>query len=108
MAQSDKEPAYAAWVIESQLRVAEALRQDPRFDLQSRLPGYENAFPADSLRTLGWDDDSLLEFWMAGLVEDRLSYRGFIEHVAMKAKWFLETAEELYANAPIRLLTPTY
>jgi hypothetical protein len=43
-----------------------------------------------------------------GLLDREQFYRGFVEHVAMKASRFLELADELYSLAPIRHLTLTY
>lgn len=42
------------------------------------------------------------------LIVEPQFYRGFIEHVAMRAHRFLEIADELFEAAPIRFLTLTY
>jgi len=42
-----------------------------------------------------------------GLIADLRWYRGFVEHVTVKAHRFLEIADELFSLAPIRHLTIT-
>lgn len=105
---SKDDPAFAAWLIESQLWIAGELRKNPRFDLTARLPGQDGSFRVTTLRALSWDHYDLRALDSAGLIAKPLTYRGFVEHVAIKARWFLEIAEELYADAPIRQLTMTY
>lgn len=42
-----------------------------------------------------------------GLVEHRFFHRGFVEHIALDARRFLQSAPRLYQAAPIRHLTLT-
>lgn len=121
----------SAEFIEWQLRLAESLRADPRSDIKPQLP--DRIF---SPRERGRDDHPGLLWWRypgvacrydkalgiseqglgestRDLVDDRiiddpLYFRGFIEHVAIRAERFLEIADELYSLAPIRHLTLTY
>ena len=126
----------SAVFIEWELRMAEAFRKDPRADLRSQLP-YDNTFdlppevskgtpfemfdkdpevrywwrvPGAATQTQQGDGmrESLLPLYEEGLIDDRIFFRGFIEHVAIRASRFLEIADELYSRAPIRHLTLTY
>ena len=111
--------AYASWMatrsapisafIEAQLEIAAGHRADPRFDpsplLAKRFQGKRSDW------RLGRDDwgrrdtDFLAS---KGVIDHRMFFRGFVEHVAIKAQDFLAFAEELYVLAPIRHATLTY
>lgn len=123
----DTAPARgSALFIERQLHQAELLRHDPRARPAPRLPPPgENEFRTeieaerlwarwpqpdckgqyDTLPGLGEAVDVLRSEEIVGAYH---YYRGFIEHVALKAARFLEIADELYDLAPIRQLTLTY
>jgi uncharacterized protein (TIGR02996 family) len=116
--------AYAAWMlgqehefaqtigafIAAQLRVAEAYRGDPRADvLTLRNWRPDSAFVSltdfragDVLRP--WFLDHLHGLISQGLVGWPQIYRGFVERVSLRARRFLELAEELFNLAPIRHL----
>ncbi len=119
--------AYAAWLralnhvyattstldiaafIDHQIRVARLWRIDPRRSV-GPMPILNNYVPLrSSLRTVyGWNYKlayELLELAADGLVGAGWFYRGFVEHVSMQARRFLEVADELYEAAPIRHLT---
>lgn len=70
-----------------------------------RYPSYDLAnWPGGE--TVGGGNLSILRD--EGLIADLRWYRGFVEHVAVKAQRFLEIADELFSLAPIRYLTITY
>jgi hypothetical protein len=122
---------HSAEFIEWQLRLAESLRADPRSDIKDQLP--DRVF---SPREAGPDDLPDQPWWRyagvacdfgrvpgigvtglgesinilqrEGLIDRTQYFRGFIEHVAIRAARFLEIADELYGLAPIRHLTLTY
>ncbi|HWU88819.1 MAG TPA: TIGR02996 domain-containing protein [Kofleriaceae bacterium] len=122
---------HSGGFVEWQLRLAESFRADPRADIKSQLPdrvfssreqGPEylpdqpwwrfpgvaclfGEIPGIGEQGLGESTRILRE---EGLIDRELFYRGFVEHVAMKASRFLELADELYSLAPIRHLTLTY
>jgi hypothetical protein len=120
----------AAWgtadFIEWQLRLAAALRENPRSDIKSQFPRRIFNAPDDreqpwwrfpGLATLygevpGLGDQGLGESTKVlerrEIIARPEFYRGFVEHVAIKAARFLEIADELYGLAPIRHLTLTY
>lgn len=113
----------AADFIDGQLRLARSFRLNPRADIKAELP--EHAF---ARRTVEATDAPDRQWWRfakdtdvmgtmpdrtailreLGLVDNQLYFRGFVEHVAIKASRFLEIADELYSLAPIRQLTITY
>jgi len=123
--------AYARWLrtqqhpfanmtadfIDGQLRIAAAFRKDPCADVKSELPEHAFSFPQNDPQ--GWWRHPR-EQWLyettgaltrgsgVGLISDEQRFRGFVEHVAIKARRFLEIADELYSLAPIRQLTITY
>lgn len=118
-AQSDPRAPVAADFIEGQLRLADALHLNPRADIKHELP--EDSFearqdseswwryPYNPSRGLGAAlSDDLAILLEEGLIADLRWYRGFVEHVAVKAHRFLEIADELFSLAPIRHLTITY
>ena len=96
--------------IAAQLRVAEAYRGDPRADvLTLRNWGADQRFVAltdfragDALRP--WFLDDLSGLLTLGLVGWPQVYRGFVERVSLRARRFLELADELFSLAPIRHL----
>jgi uncharacterized protein (TIGR02996 family) len=116
--------AYAAWMlgqehefartigafITAQLRVAEAYRGDPRADvLTLRNWRADQGFVAqtdfragDALRP--WFLDDLSGLLSQGLVGWPQVYRGFVERVSLRARRFLQLADELFDLAPIRYL----
>jgi hypothetical protein len=112
--------------VEAQLDMAAAFRRDARSDMRStlrpRLFGSPQHVPSlvPWWRVPGLACDSgarfegtgllvpMLELEREGLVDQCFFYRGFVEHVAMKAERFLELADELFSLAPIRYLTITY
>lgn len=127
--QYDNEAAQSsASFIEWQLRLAESYRSDPRSDIKQQLPeGVFHYRDSKDLRKpwyrypgvdtkfgevpgLGWrglgESTGVLESYE--IVARQEFYRGFVEHVAIKAARFLEIADELYSLAPIRHLTLTY
>jgi uncharacterized protein (TIGR02996 family) len=121
----------SAEFVEWQLRLAETLRADPRADIRPQLP--DGVF---SPREPGPDDlpdqpwwrypggdckygripgtgekglgESIKVLIAEGLIDRSQYFRGFVEHVAIRAARFLEIADELYGLAPIRHLTLTY
>lgn len=121
----------SAEFIEWQLRLAETLRADPRVDIKPHLP--DRVF---SPRDPGPDDLPDQPWWRypgiacdygrvpgigetglgestrilarEGIIDREQHFRGFVEHVAIRAARFLEIADELYGLAPIRHLTLTY
>jgi len=103
-------PDAIAWFVGAQLDIASALRANPKADTGLFLQESPTARHSlhSSRRGLmagygRWEIESVRE-----LVERPQFFRGFIEHVAMKAKYFLMFAEEIYSLAPIRHLTLTY
>lgn len=114
----------AATFIDAQLDLAAAYASDPTTNKRESLP--EEAFSprqqdATNLPDQPWwryptssSDyaealyDSLHVLSELGLVADRQYFRGFVEHVAIRASRFLEIADELFTLAPIRQLTLTY
>lgn len=121
--QSHPMAGTAADFIEGQLFLAESFAKDPRADVKASLPVHAFArreaqatdiadrtwwrFAADPdvMRAM-FDSTYVLEH--VGLIADLQYFRGFVEHVAIKASRFLEIADELYSLAPIRQLTITY
>jgi transcription elongation factor Elf1 len=112
--QSHRLAPQTASFIESQLRIAESFAADPRSDVRNEQPRdlftvherpdwwrYPDPTYVSPLFALEFD-------FGVGLVADTKHFRGFIEHVAIKASRFLEIADELYSLAPIRQLTITY
>ena len=121
--------AYAAWqrgqgfegagvtsdaiaeFIEAQIEIARGRRHDPRFDADAVAARIHHTFTARKLRggimvNFGGFDLDVLRG--EGLIDHLMFFRGFVEHVAVKAHRFLEIADELFALAPIRHLTITY
>ncbi len=111
----------AAAFLEGQLKLAASFERDPRVDIRDQLPA--DAFsPREQDQThlpdqpwwrypaltgnAMYDLTNVLE--EVGLIADGVYFRGFVEHVAIKASRFLEIADELYSLAPIRQLTITY
>jgi len=106
--------------VEGQVRLAAALRRDPHARPAEVLAPYAHAFarpnvpawwrhPSGGITGLsGALAESTAILLREGLVVDRAFFRGFVEHVAMRASRFLELADELFALAPIRHLTLTY
>jgi hypothetical protein len=122
---------HSAEFVEWQLRLAESLRADPRADIKSQLP--EGVFarrwtePNDLPDQLWWRcpgidcdygripgigerglGESIRILVMDDIIDNPQYFRGFVEHVAIRAERFLEIADELYGLAPIRHLTLTY
>lgn len=113
---SDEGPAFSrgdprdiATFIDAQLEIAAGHRADPRFDptplLAKRFEGSLSDWRFGR-GDWGWWDTAYLA--TQGVIDHRMFFRGFVEHVAIKAKYFLPFAEELYFLAPIRHLTLTY
>src|SRR6185312_11343457 len=110
---------------EWQLRMAEAHRKDPLADLRAQLPrGNVFKLPPEAAKgtpfemfdsapevrywwrvpgaaTSPWSGDGMREslqpLYDEGIIDDRIFYRGFIEHVAIRARRFLEIADELFS-----------
>ena len=61
----------------------------------------------DPPQAIGAEYDHLAALIQGHVIEDLCEYRGFVEHVAIRAERFLEIADELYEAAPIRHLTLT-
>lgn len=120
--------AYADWIrttddpratdvadfVDCQLRVARALRKDPRSPIVSEIS--DDLFEDRGSRPDWWHiplrlervlRDNLTAMLDEGLIADLRWYRGFVEHVTIKAQRFLEVADELFSLAPIRHLTIT-
>lgn len=115
----DSRAKRAAIFIDDQLRLAQALRADPRSEFRSQLD--QDAFSWPDQREDWWRMPDSATTGLAdammqrlailvelGLVAEPLYYRGFVEHVAMRAYRFLELADELFEAAPIRHLTLTF
>ncbi|HEY0255263.1 MAG TPA: hypothetical protein VGC41_27230 [Kofleriaceae bacterium] len=113
---SDQARATALFIDRS-LELFRAWERDPRSDALSAIPD-DNIFwrsegnwwrrtgPKIALYSgLGWAHEELSN---NGMIEDVWYSRGFAEHCAVRAKTFLEIADELFAAAPIRYLTLTY
>lgn len=119
----------SAAFVEWQVRLAASLRADPRADIKPdlpdgvfssrepdrldlpdqpwwRFPGHATDF-REFVRESGLGESTRV-LVTEGLIDRRLYFRGFVEHVAIKAHRFLEIADELYSLAPIRHLTITY
>jgi uncharacterized protein (TIGR02996 family) len=116
--------AYAAWMlgqehefaqaiggfIAAQLRVADAYRGDPRADVltlrnwsaDQRFVAQTDFRAGDALRP--WFLDDLSGLLSQGLIGWPQVYRGFVERVSLRARRFLELADELFSLAPIRHL----
>ena len=111
--------------VEWQLRLAESLRGDPRADIKPTLPNgvFDREEGPNDIPDQPWwrypgascgiaSDcglgESTLVLAKEGLIDRTMYFRGFVEHVAIKAQRFLEIADELYSLAPIRHLTITY
>ncbi len=116
--QDDLRAPEVAGFIEGQLRLATALRMDPRADITGQLKEGFSSRP-DTGDAAWWrlPRDACLGHPMAdtlsiledeGVIASVYWYRGCIEHVAIKASRFLEIADELYSLAPVRHLTITY
>lgn len=122
---------HSAEFIEWQIRLAESLRADPRSDIKDQLPNRvfspREAGPDDLPDQPWWRypgvacdfgrvpgigetglGESINILQREGLIDRTQFFRGFIEHVAIRAARFLEIADELYGLAPIRHLTLTY
>ncbi len=122
---------HSAEFVEWQLRLAESLRADPRADIRPQLP--DGVFsrcwsePTDSPDQPWWRypgvnckygripgagemglGESIRILEKDDLIDRSQYFRGFVEHVAIRAARFLEIADELYGLAPIRHLTLTY
>ncbi len=118
----------SAEFIEWQLRLAESLRADPRTDIRPQLPHgvFARRWPEpndapdqiwwrspgieckyDRTRELGLGESTSILSWYR-ITDDEQFFRGFVEHVAIRAERFLEIADELYGLAPIRHLTLTF
>jgi len=117
--QSDPRAPDVADFIEYQLRTAQAYRRDPRATLPSPVPdrSFEDPqrvpdwwrYPFGGTHELGGAlSDTLSALVDEGLIADLRWYRGFVEHVTVKAHRFLEIADELLSFAPIRYLTITF
>lgn len=115
--QPDTRGAFAAEFIEQQLAFSKALRANPRADVHANPP--TRVFTSQKKSPTWWryhfdneleraSADELRALVNEGLIDDLQWYRGFVEHVAIKAHRFLEVADELYDAAPIRHLTITY
>lgn len=109
--ESSSNPADAAWFINAQLDVYDALRANPKADIapfmHDRVDGYQGSL--DRLRggiVLGYGEYDI--FSVTGFTDNHFFVRGFIEHLAVKAKAFLTFAEFLYTLVPLRHLTLTY
>jgi len=103
-------PDVIAWFIGAQLDMASALRANPTADIGHFLQESSTARHTVCSARAGiipgygrWEIESVRQ-----LTDSWQFFRGFIEHVAMKAKYFLMFAEEIYSLAPIRHLTLTY
>jgi hypothetical protein len=118
---------HYARFIEHQLALAVELRRDPRTTYRDQIPddglfklhgppGDKNNDPvwwrrpgagtsALGNRGYEWATSMLVS---EELIDDMWFARGFPEHCAMRARTFLENADELFAAAPIRYLTLTY
>lgn len=108
------DPAKIANYIETHLRASAAMRADPMVDLSPILAvlGPNRTLDTGDVRMrtgelfsheLSSDIDV-----MHDVIATPRFYRGFVEHVAMQAKYFLQFADELFRRAPIRHLTLTY
>ena len=121
--QSHPMAATAADFIAGQLFLAESFAKDPRADVKASLPAH--AFARREVQATDIADQDWWRFAASpdvmramydytyvlgevGLIDDAQYFRGFVEHVAIKASRFLEIADELYSLAPIRQLTITY
>jgi uncharacterized protein (TIGR02996 family) len=116
--------AYARWLtaqhdeltqrvgafIAAQLRVAEALRADHRADVAAlrRWRGDDAYVSIPDFRAgeelRPWFQDTVHPLASVGLIGWPQVYRGFIERVSVRARQFLEIADELFQLAPIRSL----
>ncbi|HEY5948387.1 MAG TPA: hypothetical protein VIV40_22980, partial [Kofleriaceae bacterium] len=114
----DARAPEAADFIDGQLSIARSLRDDPRADFTKQLPvrSFESPqsypdwwrYPDGGHRGLaGALSDNLEVLVDEGLIADLRWYRGFVEHVTVKAHRFVEIADELFEAAPIRHLTIT-
>lgn len=93
--------------IEADVRKAQLFREDPKADASPLFSAREGSEPIRY--SIGNLDELRFEIdVMDDIATDLTPHRGFIEHVAMKAKYFLWHAEELFRRAPIRHLTLTY
>jgi len=99
----------AAWFVDAQLDVAEALRRDPLADLAHMLVWNNRQESLTTLRAgrvgVSVIDDGLAQLIEDGVILERSFYRGFVEHVTMSARTFLDHVDEVYSLAPIRHLT---
>lgn len=105
--ESSTNPLGIAWLIETQLEIAGILRENPRADVRP-LWKLRDGTPIDHRPSsyLHWEEWDFAPF--EGIAVRQGIYRGFIEHVAMRANFFLECAEELFEIEPIRHITLTY
>jgi hypothetical protein len=114
----DLRAAEAADFIEGQLLIARAFRENPRADVTNQLAerSFESPesypdwwrYPSGDNRGLAGALSANLEVLVdEGLIADLRWYRGFVEHVTVKAHRFVEIADELFSLAPIRHLTIT-
>jgi hypothetical protein len=107
--ESPSNPADVAWFIEAQLNTHDALRADPKAALAPfwLRDGYQ--FDPDEMRLPFVAEYGTHELSVTDdFTEQRFFVRGFIEHVAIKARAFLDFAAFLYELAPLRHLTLTY
>jgi len=111
----DRRAAEVTEFIRAQMARARAFRADYRDDIARSfrpllfahyIPEVARAPSDSSLGDAMRDDLTCIE--SDGLIAEPQFYRGFIEHVAMRAHRFLEIADELFEAAPIRFLTLTY
>jgi hypothetical protein len=103
------DPTEVSRFIEVQLSIAEGYRRDSRFDPQPILDAYDECTASDSRFGIPeWGHFDLDDLQRDGVIDHLMFFRGFVEHVGIKAKYFLPFADELYFLAPIRYLTLTY
>lgn len=97
---SPVDPVATADYLDAWLDGAQRVRDDPRSDWRTPLRAICEPDQVDP-------DWPTTQPCLAGAAE-RWVWRGFTEHVTIHAAWFLEIADELFANAPIRHLTITH
>jgi uncharacterized protein (TIGR02996 family) len=109
-AQDDELAQRVGAFIAAQLRVTEAFRADRRADVAAlrrwRGDGAYVSIPdfraGDELRP--WFQDTVHPLASVGLIGWPQVYRGFVERVSVRARRFLEIADELFQLAPIRAI----
>jgi len=102
-------PTDIAWFVETQLTVHATYRADPKVDV-THLLKYED-FQASVLGMRGGFAPGYGRYELgvtSGFTDSWYFVRGFIEHLAVKAKAFLPFADFLYSLVPVRHLTLTY